>query len=110
MSSAESTVFELRTTISVENMSPEDQNGFSERLEHAVYDATSSYPAVVAFFLKREPDDSEIIVGLRIKKQSARGVENIADALLEESLKAAMDDSTIGTARPMIEESELVLA
>lgn len=106
--SSDKKLFELRTTINLEEMSDSLQADFNELLKTTVYEASANYPTVKAFFVRYIPEQSEVIVGLRIEKSSDDGIENISDALIRDSLENAIEQ--VGNQnRAVIEESELTL-
>lgn len=108
MSPAEPRSFKITTYWDVSSLSAEQQTSLAGRLDAAVYEASASYPAASQYFVKHVPEDSEIVVGLKIDRVSSDTVKLIADRLLDESMDEAFQGSPED--RPVAEESLLVPA
>lgn len=108
MATKEPRSFKLTTTLNVSSMSVQQQAMVAERLDSAVYEASSGYPTVSQYFVKHIPEDSEIVIGLKIDKVISEKVEAIANSLLDESIDEAFNGGSGD--HPVAEESLLVLA
>lgn len=98
--------YRISTVIRVDSLPPESQVRFSEDLEEAIYDTSANYPAVSQYLVKLI--DSEVVVGLQIEKVTPENVENIATALLQDSIRSIEDRMDLEF-EPEVEESDLYL-
>lgn len=103
-------MFELQTTIEVKTDVAGGFQAFADSLRESIVSAASGHPTVKQFFVQADEPRSEVVVGLRIGKPTGNGVEQIADAVLEEAVRIAQDMANGSNAQAVVRETEAALA
>lgn len=103
-------LFELHTKIDLDGLEHEECRLFAAALRDGIREAATDHPTVSEFFVHIEDTAPEAVVGLRIRKPTDKGLEDIADAVLNQGLENAEKQVRSTMRVSAIRETETALA
>lgn len=98
--------YELLSTLSISGLRQEDSAELEAKLRAGFSKVGQDYPALVAYFVKAQPDSEELKVGVRFDGIAEKYAEDVASEILDSALLAAFGDE--GSDRPVDIDSSLL--